>query len=350
MGEERYRLGGWVPSDPNAPQPALKATSHPDLPPAVDLSPMCSPVENQGQIGSCTANSVAGAMEYHQILHRQPLTDLSRLYIYYNARRIRGRTDQDTGCSMAEAVASYLAFGACPEAVWPYRHHLWDQEPSPEAYASAGFFPDLQYAALDYGLDLKIALYSGLPVIFGMGVPDSFQTVGGKYGHVKPLPEGGWEPPAGGHAMLIVGYNDQKRAWLVRNSWGTGWGLNGHVWIDYAYMDHYRQPLGFWTIGSLDRAKFFRLAGASVEQSVDAVVAQAPPSVQDHIRALKSHIRQGLEENLEETRQGLRDRLRGPGAGGGYNRAPGAGGGYNRGPGAGGGYNRGPGAGGGYDD
>ena len=77
-----YRLGGYIAADPNQPVPQLRATARPDLPPAVDLSPMCSPVEDQGEIGSCTANSVAGALEYHQILHRQPMTDLSLSLIH----------------------------------------------------------------------------------------------------------------------------------------------------------------------------------------------------------------------------------------------------------------------------
>lgn len=346
-----YRLGGYIAADPNQPVPQLRATARPDLPPAVDLSPMCSPVEDQGEIGSCTANSVAGALEYHQILHRQPMTDLSRLFMYYNARKLKGAVNEDRGCSMAEAVASYLAFGACPEPVWPYNPGLWNQEPSQQAYDNAIQFASLQYAAIDHGIDMKIALASGLPIIFGMSVPaHALQVVARETGHVEPPKDGNWEEARSGHAMLIVGYNDAKNAWLIRNSWGTDWGINGYAWIDYRVMDHYKQPLGFWTIGALDRSQYFQLSGASTQQAVDATVASAPPGVQDQIRALKARIRGDLEANLDATRESLRDRLRGPGAGGGYNRGPGAGGGYDRGPGAGGGYNRGPGAGGGYED
>lgn len=347
---ETYKLGGYIAADPSQPVPKLTATQRPDLPPAVDLSPMCSPIEDQGGVGSCTANSVAGALEYHQILHRHPMTDLSRLFMYYNARRIAGTTDRDCGCSMAQAVASYMAFGACPEPVWPYDERRWMEMPSQDAYAHAVTFGSLQYASVEYGIDLKIALASGLPIIFGMSVPEyGLMVVGRESGHVPPPADGNWEPAKSGHAMLIVGYNDAKNAWLVRNSWGSGWGINGHVWIDYRVMEHYRQPLGFWTIGSFDRLQYFRLAGATTEQAVEAVVEKAPPSVQDQIRALKSKIRDDLERSLDASRISIRDRLRGPGAGGGYNSGPGAGGGYNRGPGAGGGYDQGPGAGGGYD-
>ncbi len=350
MSEEHYKLGGYIPADPAHPVPTLRLVQRPDLPPSVDLSPMCSPVENQGGVGSCTANSVVGALEYHQILHRQPLTDLSRLFVYYNARKMAGRENQDSGASMPHAVASLMAFGACPEQVWPYNEPDWITEPSTEAYNSAIFFSGLSYASVSHGVELKVALASGLPIIFGMSVPEhGLMVVGRETGHVPPPADGKWETPSGGHAMLIVGYDDTKNAWLVRNSWGPGWGLNGHVWIDYRVMDHYKQPLGFWTVGSLDRAKYFKLAGASVKASYEATVAEAPPSVQDQIRAFKSNIRDQLEGNLEATRENLRDRLRGPGAGGGYNRGAGAGGGYNRGPGVGGGYNRGAGAGGGYN-
>ncbi|MEM5518348.1 C1 family peptidase [Henriciella sp. AS95] len=351
MTNTSYRIDGYIAADPNDPVPSLRMTGRPDLPSAVDLSPMCSPVENQGHVGSCTANSVAGALEYHQILHRQPMTDLSRLFLYYNARKIAGRVDKDKGCSMAQAVASYLAFGACPEPVWPYNEAAWSQEPSQEAYAAAHQFGSLQYASIEHGIELKVALASGLPIIFAMGVPKQGLMVIGKNHGVVPAPDdGNWEEANGGHAMLIVGYDDARNAWLVRNSWGRDYGINGYVWIDYRVIDHYKLPQAFWTIGSLDRAKYFQLAGASPTAAVEAVVSKAPPTVQDQIHAFKTRVRDDLEANLHSTRNSIRDRLRGPGAGGGYDRGPGAGGGYDRGPGVGGGYDKGPGAGGGYDE
>lgn len=351
MADQSFHLNGYVPADPHQPVPKLEAVAQPDLPPAIDLTPMCSPVEDQGKIGSCTANAIAGALEYHQILHRQPLKDLSRLFIYYNARKMSDREKVDGGTSMPHAMASILGFGACPEPVWPYHPALWNEKPSADAYRAAIRFPSLAYAMIQPGLDCKIALVSGLPVVFGMAVPQqALMVIGGETG-VCPAPANGeWESPSGAHAMLIVGYDDSRNAWLVRNSWGPDWGHRGHVWIDYRVLDRYGLPEGFWTVGSLDNARYFRAAGASQQAAQEAAVANAPPSVQAEIRALKSELRDDLERNLQTTRESLRDRLRGPGAGGGYLRAGGINGGYDGKPDASGGNARGPGAGGGYDD
>ena len=116
-------------------------------------------------------------------------------------------------------------------------------------------------------------------------------------------------------------------------------------------MDHYAiGAQDFWTVGPLDRNKFFRLAGPSSQSVQQHAVQHATPATRNFMDQVRKHLRHDLETHLDATRQGLRDRLRGPGVGGGYDKGPGAGGGYDKGPGVGGGYDRGPGAGGGYDD
>ena len=334
-----FRIGGFIPPDGSDPCPVLVRTSDTGLPDQVDLTPYCSDVEDQGSVGSCTANAIVGALEYLQIRAGAPVTQLSRLYVYYNARRFSDQLDEDCGATMAHAMASLLGFGACPEPLWPYDRDRWKMRPSEDSYNNAIHFPGLHYANIQKGIDLKYALASGLPIIFGMLVPDHLLMVEGREtGEMRPPSDGNWEAPAGGHAMLIVGYSDAKNAWLVRNSWGAGWGINGHVWIDYEVLHHYGRKDGFWTVGPLDRNKFFHLEGPTTHAVQQQAVARAPSSVSDAISAMRRGLRGELESNLAETRSGLRDRLRGPGAGGGYNTGPGAGGGYNRGPGAGGGY------------
>lgn len=334
-----YRIDGYIRPSADEPSATLVRTSEGGLPAQVDLRPYCSDVEDQGVIGSCTANAIVGALEYLQIRSGAPVTHLSRLYVYYNARRFSDCLDEDCGATMSHAMASLMGFGACPEPNWPYDRDRWNMRPSEDSYNRAVHFPGLHYANVKPGLDQKYALASGLPIIFGMDVPENLMmVVGARTGYMPPPENGAWEASSGGHAMLIVGYDDAKNAWLVRNSWGPGWGDGGHVWIDYNVMAYYGQDDGFWTVGPLDQNKFFRLEGASMQSVQQHVVASAPASVAETISTVRSGLRNDLESNLAETRSGLRDRLRGPGAGGGYNTGPGAGGGYNRGPGAGGGY------------
>ena len=138
--------------------------------------------------------------------------------------------------------------------------------------------------------------------------------------------------------MLLVGYDDDRRAWLVRNSWGPNWGESGHVWIDYQVMDHYAQPTGYWTVGPLDRNRFFRVKAHHADSFMTQRLTQQPQSLPLTLSDRRVRVRGELQSNLEQNRQSIRDRLRGPGAGGGYDKGPGVGGGFDKGPGAGGGY------------
>ena len=325
-----YRIDGYLPADEDQPICQLELVSDLGLPPEVDLRPNCSPVEDQGNVGSCTANSIVGALEYLQIASGAPMTDLSRLFVYYNARRFSDCERVDCGASMPHAMASLLAFGACPEVVWPYDEARWSLKPEDVCYQNTMRFEGLHYASVSPNDERKYVLASGLPIIFGMRVPQRLlMVIGGETGHMFPPKDGNWEQAASGHAMLIVGYSDTKHAWLVRNSWGTDYGIDGHVWIDYHVMDRYGfGPNAFWTVGPLDRNKFFRLAGASSQALQDHIVRSAPPQTRDLVSAFRQEVGTDLATHLDATRKGLRDRLRGPGVGGGYDRGPGVGGGY----------------------
>lgn len=345
-----YRIDGYIKADPQRSVATLSRTGETlTLPPAVDLRPQCSPVENQGQVGSCTANAVVGALEYLQIASGGEFADLSRMFVYYNARRFLGWEEHDGGADMHHVVAALLAYGVVPESMWPYDEHRWKLKPDETLYQGAVRFPGLHYARVSKTDERKYVLATGLPIILGMGVPPELFRQGGRENYMPAPANGDWEQPRGGHAMLIVGYDDAHRVWIVRNSWGPDWGDNGHVYIDYDVIDHYATANDFWTIGPLDRNRFFTLNGPSAEDMHIQTVKAAPASVQASVERHKQTIRNELESALDEARSGLRERLRGPGAGGGYDKGPGAGGGYDKGPGAGGGYDKGPGAGGGYD-
>ena len=86
----------------------------------MDLRALCSPVEDQGQLGSCTANALVGMLEYLEIVHRFPFVDLSRLFVYYNERVIEHSVHDDSGAMLRDGIKTLAKQGVCPEENWPY--------------------------------------------------------------------------------------------------------------------------------------------------------------------------------------------------------------------------------------
>ena len=119
--------------------------------------------------------------------------------------------------------------------------------------------------------------------------------------------------------MLLVGYDDDRHAWLVRNSWGTGFGDQGHVWIDYDVMRHYTQGrMDPFVVGAIEEHRAFRLSGASIKNVLDTIVSKAPKLQVSDLKSLRQSFADDLENQMSKTRANIRNRLRGPGAGGGY--------------------------------
>lgn len=209
------------------------------LPPKVDLRGFMTPVEDQGELSSCVANAVAGAYEYLVKRHRgDDAYDVSRLFIYYNARA-NGSDDpgDDAGAVIADAIESLRAKGACSEETWPYEADSVNEEPSEDAYDEASSFLVEDMALVPTTLDAwRNALAEGYPIVFGISLFESFDKHK-KRGFV-PMPSAKEASRAshGGHAMLCVGYSDPDRMFIVRNSWGTSWGDAGYCFIPYDYL------------------------------------------------------------------------------------------------------------------
>lgn len=232
---------GWKPSLPhNVKKYSSCRALVEDLPPLIDLRPSCPDVYDQGNLGSCTANGIAGAIQFVQ-----PTVMPSRLFIYYNERVIEGDPDQDGGAEIHDGIQSVSSKGACPESEWPYDISEFAVEPPVACYTDA--IKDLisDYVSLDNNNDIKQCLNSGFPVVFGMTVYESFESPDVASSGIVPIP-GDSEQVIGGHCMLIVGYDDSKKSFIVRNSWGSGWGLAGYCYIPYAYISKYASD--FWSI------------------------------------------------------------------------------------------------------
>jgi C1A family cysteine protease len=217
------------------------------LPPLVDMRPHCPPVYDQGQLGSCTGNAWAGLAEF--LLLKEGVTDFtpSRLFIYYNERVLENDTTQDAGASLSDG-AQVVSTQGCPhETLWPYDIRQFAAQP-PQAVYQDG----LQHRAFDVQqvsqdlTSMKDVLANGLPIVVGFTVYQSFESPQVAQTGIVPLPRRR-EPVLGGHAVLVVGYDDSQSRFIVRNSWGTGWGLQGYFLMPYAYLTNPRLADDFWT-------------------------------------------------------------------------------------------------------
>ena len=223
------------------------------LPESVDLRPGCPPVYDQGQLGSCTANAIGGALEFAQIKEKKanPFTP-SRLFIYYNERVIEHTVDSDSGAQIRDGVKSVHKLGAPPETDWPYDINQFSQKPPEQAFTDAKNYQAILYQRVTPTLgQLKGCLASGFPFVFGFTVYESFESQEmASTGHLG-MPQSG-EKQLGGHAVLAVGYQDSSQTFIVRNSWGADWGIKGYFTMPYPYLLQDTLASDFWTIRSVE--------------------------------------------------------------------------------------------------
>lgn len=249
---------GWVPDRPDfrdrvaAPHPA-----HLTLPAKVDMRALCPPVYDQGQLGSCTANAIAAAMQFER--HRQGIPDdfpPSRLFIYYNERAMEGSVASDSGAAIRDGIKSVAKLGDCPEYQWPYDTAKFADKPADICYANALKFRALDYWRVPRNLtQMRGCLAAGFPFVIGFSVYESFETDAVAKDGMVPMPKEG-DSLMGGHAVLVVGYDDNMPVdhsghvgrFIVRNSWGPDWADGGYFYLPYAFLTDPNLSDDFWTI------------------------------------------------------------------------------------------------------
>lgn len=242
------RSYNWVPDRPDHRD--FKWADHGErvatLPARVDLRHLMSAVEDQGKLGSCTGNALAGNLEY--IANKGGASfEASRLFIYYNERQVEGTVRTDSGALIRDGIKTLHQYGVCQEPTWPYVISRFRLKPVAKAYKEGATRKIQKYIRIESLLNLKMCLAAGYPVVFGFTVYESFESDKVTSSGVVPMP-GKDEQVLGGHAVLAVGYDDSAKRLIVRNSWGSSWGQAGYFTFPYDYASNKDLSDDFWSI------------------------------------------------------------------------------------------------------
>lgn len=204
--------------------------------------PEFTAISNQGRLSSCVANATADCLEMLKGLEDPTKVEqVSRLFIYYNARNYTQETQKDDGCFIHNALDSLTKLGACRESAWVYDQDKVFTRPTLEAYREGNDnsivnFYQITSGGADRLKDIDTALKSLHPVIFGTRVSKEFQDYYSTTEKVFGIPD----DTIGSHAMIIVGMRANSaghKDYLVRNSWGIDFGMQGHCWLSADYIN-----------------------------------------------------------------------------------------------------------------
>ena len=261
MSEQIQRVYGWHNSRPDHRDvkytPRVQAEV---LPASYDLRPKYPTPYDQLDLGSCTGNSIAGAIQYKRREAGKPDWTPSRLGIYFGERSMEGTVGQDAGAAIRDGMKVVNNQGTAPETLWPYNTKQFTVKPPKIYYATAAKNKVIQYEAVDNTnlVACKSAIYDHGNLILGFTVYESFESDTVAKTGVAPLPTKS-ESVLGGHAVCAVGFLDDASqyydtsvgAFIVRNSWNTTWGMSGYFLLRYDYVTNPDLADDFWVISSI---------------------------------------------------------------------------------------------------
>ena len=242
----KNRSYGWLPDIPDqrdflykAIQPVIR------LPRKVDLRGLCSDIERQGDLGSCTAQALAGNIEFLDKISDFKYTDVSRLFIYYNERALMHTIRYDSGSPLRGGIKTLKNSGVCEETLWPYQISKFTRKPPLKCFTDAKKHRITSYHRINSLNQMLACLAEGYAFVFGFTVYESFESQEVLRTGIVHMPKKK-EKAIGGHAVMAAGYDQTAKRFIVRNSWGKDWGKDGYCTMPFEYL----QTLAgdFWTI------------------------------------------------------------------------------------------------------
>ncbi|CAF1448710.1 unnamed protein product [Adineta ricciae] len=260
--DKRYRLNGDKDMSRKPAKACLNrdfsqyvAYTAPQLPSKVDLRPWMTSIEDQSDTNSCTANAMAGIYEYLNYRTTGRLEDVSRLFIYYNSRIKDNEGDSnitDEGTSIATTIEVVEEQGVCLESMWPYNIKKVNTKPHSQCYAAAAPYGISEALELDINIDeMRSCLAQGFPFLVSLNLYNSFDKAGTNGVVTVPKSSEVARSSHGRHALVVAGYSDHSRAFIVRNSWGATWGDRGYCYIPYDYVGSDDLCNAAWTVKKL---------------------------------------------------------------------------------------------------
>ena len=204
----------------------------------VDLREWDSVIENQGQLGSCTGNAITNCYELMVKRARpQDFVELSRLFVYYNARSYDKYTDYDWGATIRDGLRGVSDYGVCSETLWPYDITKYNVRPNEACYVDAVPRRIPRYIRLQNIDEMISAINAEHPVVCGMTIFESFMNLNENNAVVTTTVTGDYS--VGSHAVAIIGYRQNERLFIAKNSFGAAWGARGYFYIPYDYVRDY---------------------------------------------------------------------------------------------------------------
>lgn len=266
--------------------------------PKKDLIAQMPPIYDQSCLGSCTANAIGAAYQYARIKQKEPNPEpISRLMLYLQERDIEGTIDVDEGAQICTGVQCISNFGTCPERMWPYDISKFNIKPPVKCYQSAlNHKCTKNYRISNDPMQIKQAILNNLPIILGILVYKSFESAEVAKTGIVNMPDIS-EECRGGHAVLLVGYDDTIERYIMRNSWGENWGQKGYFTIPYQYIHDPTLTNDLWVLVTVfnDNSNDTLNVPCSSKNKL-----KRSNSIMNITKNLISEVKEGVKEGVED--------------------------------------------------